>query len=378
MQLPYSNELNIGYLSRLFDDTTNCYKFFWFQAILRKVDKNRRQFSFSELIDEMIIDAWYMVTEYHLRLGPLNITDNLEEVVKYIFAQYGFLSSEKSSTIRDFLKSTDDKKIKKYKDDLTLQVPYRLQTPFFDEITVTKQHWSGSRKTLSDVINRQRRLMYYFLFSAGLGTIIEIDEVWAEYLSKHREILKSWTQLKLIQYLQKRNPSVPGIADKIEAPTSRDIDRVRHYWKFIIKVDPSLHDIYGDNDLSDKAISIDHFVPWQYVAHDELWNLHPTTRQINSSKSNSLPMWSVYFQSLATMEYRAYELRSLYDEVEDEFQKIAPYHLNNLEIRNQLYAPGIDEDTFRERLSNVIEPVYESAKNQGFKEWIYNESNNLQ
>ena len=78
------------------------------------------------------------------------------------------------------------------------------------------------------------------------------------------------------------------------------------------------------------------------------------------------------------MEYRAYELRLLYDEVEDEFQKIAPYHLNNLEIRNQLYAPGIDEDTFRERLSNVIEPVYESAKNQGFKEWIYNESNNLQ
>ena len=38
MQLPYSEELNIGYLSRLFDNTTNCYKFFWFQAILRKLD----------------------------------------------------------------------------------------------------------------------------------------------------------------------------------------------------------------------------------------------------------------------------------------------------------------------------------------------------
>ena len=95
MNLPYSNELNIGYLSRLFDDTTNCYKFFWFQAILRKVDANHLRFSFSELIDEMICDAWYMVTEYHLRLGPLNITDNLEEVVKYIHENYNIRSSEK-------------------------------------------------------------------------------------------------------------------------------------------------------------------------------------------------------------------------------------------------------------------------------------------
>ena len=38
MQLPYSDELNIGYLSKLFENTSNCYKFFWFQAILEKVE----------------------------------------------------------------------------------------------------------------------------------------------------------------------------------------------------------------------------------------------------------------------------------------------------------------------------------------------------
>ena len=77
MKLPNSEELNIGYLSRLFDNTTNCYKFFWFQAILRKIDCKHNQFSFEELINEMIVDAWYMVSEYHLRLGPIGITDNL-------------------------------------------------------------------------------------------------------------------------------------------------------------------------------------------------------------------------------------------------------------------------------------------------------------
>ena len=50
MQLPYSEELNIGYLSRLFDNTTNCYKFFWFQAILRKLDGVHCRFTFDELI----------------------------------------------------------------------------------------------------------------------------------------------------------------------------------------------------------------------------------------------------------------------------------------------------------------------------------------
>ena len=59
--------------------------------------------------------------------------------------------------------------------------------------------------------------MYYFTLISGLGTVIEVDGLWAEYLYIHKDILKGWTQLKLIQYLQNKNPSVPGIADKIEA-----------------------------------------------------------------------------------------------------------------------------------------------------------------
>ena len=86
---------------------------------------------------------------------------------------------------------------------------------------------------------------------SGLGTVIEVDATWAEYLVKHKEILKCWTQLKLIQYLQNKNPSVPGIADKIEPPVARDIERVRKYWRLIIQIDPSLHDIYGDVDYYD-------------------------------------------------------------------------------------------------------------------------------
>ena len=374
MQLPYSEELNIGYLSKLFENTTNCYKFFWFQAILRKMDGVRSRFTFDELINEMIADAWYMVTEYHLRLGPLGITDNLEEVVKYIHEKYGFAPAEKREKILEFLQEVEDKRIIKYKSDLTLNVPYRLQVPFYDEINIARSMWNGSKKILISEINRQKRLIYYFARISGLRTIIEVDEVWAEYLLKHKEILKGWTQLKLIQYLQNKNPSVPGIADKIEAPISRDIERVRKYWKLIIQIDPTLRDIYGDILLKDEKISVDHFVPWQYVAHDELWNLHPTTKSINSSKSNSLPLWELYFNSLGEIEYRAYELKNQNETLAREFQKIAPYHLNNQQIRNQLYAEGLDKNSFIERLEHVVKPVYESAQMSGFREWIYDKS----
>lgn len=51
--------------------------------------------------------------------------------------------------------------------------------------------------------------------------------------------------------------------------------------------------------------------------------------------------------------------------------------MNNIEIRNQLYADGLDRALFKQRLEHVIKPVYESAHIQGFKEWVYNESNNV-
>lgn len=379
MQLPHpeNEKLNIGYLSKLFENTTNCYKFFWFQAILNRLDGENNRFTFDELINEMIADAWYMVTECHLRLGPVGVKDNLEEAVKYIHNNYGFLSSEKKEKILEFLHNSDDKKLMKYKAYLTLNVPYRLQTPFYDEITIGSSLWNGSKNNLINEINRQHRLMYYFLMVSGLGSVIEVDSAWAEYLFRNKEILKGWTRIKLIQYLQNKNPSVPGIADKLEARASRDIDRVRKYWRLIIQIEPTLRDIHGEIALENENISIDHFVPWQYAAHDELWNLHPTTKPINSSKSNSLPSWKLYFNSLGELEYRAYELKAQNELIAHEFQKIAPYHLNNQEIRNQLYADGLDKHSFIGRLEHVIKPVYEAAQMSGFKEWKYDEHDNI-
>ncbi len=370
--LPYDEELNIGYLSRLFDDTSNCYKFFWFQAILGKLSEDKTRFSYDELINEMIAAAWYMVIEYHLRLGPTGVTDNLEEVVKYIGQTRQFPASEKREVIIAYLENSDDRTLLNYKKELIKNVPYRIQSPFLDEIRIDKREWYRPEE-LSQKINQQRRLLYYYEAFMQLATSIRINEDWVPYLLRNKEILQGWLQLNLIHYLQRRNPSVPGIADKLSTPQSRDIERVRKYWKLIIDIRPEIKDIYGHVYLVGESISVDHFVPWQYVAHDELWNLHPTTKSINSSKSNGLPDWDMYFEPLYKLEFLSYSLSKENDRVADAFFKVSKYHINNNEVNRALYCDGLSETEFGSRLSNIIRPVYDAARNNGFKEWRYEE-----
>ncbi len=368
--LPYDEKLNIGYLSRLFDDTSNCYKFFWFQAILNKLSGDKTRFTYDELINEMIADAWYMVSEFHLRLGPAGVTDNLEEAVKYIGNTTNFASSEKREFIISYLENNEDKNLIRYKSELIKNVPYRLQSPFLDEIKVDEKEWYRPGD-VSQKINQQKRLLYYFGAFQQLLTYIVINDDWIPYLLRNREIIIGWMQMNLVHYLQRRNPSVPGIADKLCAPKTRDIERVRKYWKLIITRRPQIKDIYGHIKLADKNISVDHFVPWQYVAHDELWNLHPTTRSINSSKSNGLPDWGMYFKPLCKLEYLSYELSRSDSEISVEFAKVSKYHLNNEEIKRILYCDDLAESDFAQRLDNLIHPVYDAAMNNGFKTWVY-------
>lgn len=210
--------------------------------------------------------------------------------------------------------------------------------------------------------------MYYFLQFSGLNTQIQIQGEWADYIERNYEIIQGWVELNLIQYLQRRNPSVPGIVDKLYPPKERNLEKVKRYWKMLVSIKP-VCEIYGENPLSEKNISIDHFVPWSYVAHDELWNLIPTTRSINSSKSNSLPDWNRYFPMLCKMEYLSYELMWEYPEVHKSFDKCAKEHLNNPEIRHKLYQRGLSETEFSRRLEEVMFPVYQSAKSMGFSSW---------
>lgn len=365
MQLPYTEALNIQYFSQLFRNTSECYKFFWFQAILTKVEEGRTVFSFDELVDEMITEAWYMVSEYHLNLGP---RDNLELIVQHIHETTKLKPSEKKSEILKYLKSSSDKEVMRLKRVLIANVPYRLQSPLMPELK--SKDLEGASEAKISRINQQRRLMYYFGMFRGLNTEIFMQPEWISYIRKNQVIIRGWLQYHMIKYLQKRNPSVPGISDKLMPPAERNLEKVKKYWRTIVELHP-IYDIYGDTRLTSKEISIDHFIPWSYVAHDELWNLHPTTRSINSSKSNNLPDWNTYFPLLCRQEYISYQLIWKYDKIHQEFNKCKKEHLNTNEILYRLYRKGIGADEFEKQLEEIMQPVYQSAKNSGFRRWVY-------
>ena len=363
MQLPYSDTLDIAHFCRLFDNKSECYKLFWFQAIARKIKEGHKIITFETLIDEMIADAWYMVSEYRLNLGP---NDALERVVQRLGKVSKMKSCEKKEVVLEYLTVCEDKDVIAMKRTLSQNVPYRLQAPFME--SMRGKEWNKSGKKLAERINQEQRLMYYFLKFQGLNTQIQIQNEWADYIEQNYEVIQGWVEFNLIQYLQRRNPSVPGIVDKLYPPKERNLEQVKKYWEMLISIKP-IREIYGKNLLNEKNISIDHFVPWSYVAHDELWNLTPTTRSINSSKSNSLPDWNIYFPMLCKIEYLSYGLMWEYPAIHTAFEKCAKEHLNNQEIKHKLYQKGLSEVEFSRRLKDVMFPVYQSAKNMGFSNW---------
>ena len=107
------------------------------------------------------------------------------------------------------------------------------------------------------------------------------------------------------------------------------------------------------------------------MANDEIWNLHPTTKSINSSKSNNLPKWDIYFKKLSELEYLSYQLMWQKEGIHKEFEKIKKKHLNSSQVEGRLYAPNLSSDEFSGRLSEIVLPVYQSAKAAGFREWEY-------
>ena len=362
--LPESDGLKIEYFGHLFDNTSECYKMFWFQVIVAKILSGETSASYEEIIDEMIADAWYMVAEYHLNLGP---RDNLEFAVNRLVEISGFKASEEKAVVLKYIRNCQDPEVLRYKKILTMNVPYRLQAPFLGFKT---DDWKVGDKQLIERINTYQRLIYKFDRLDGLNTRIHFDEKWSEYIVRNQVIITGWLKYNLVEYLQRRNPNVPGVIDKLYPPQERKLLDIQKYWKMIMTVQPVV-EIYGNGELTVDDISIDHFVPWSYVANDEIWNLHPTTKSINSSKSNNLPRWDVYFNKLSGLEYLSYQLMWRHEGIHKEFEKIKKKHLNSSMVEGRLYAPNLTKEEFSDRLSEIVLPVYQSAKAAGFREWEY-------
>ena len=193
------NDLNVRCFAMMLNKTTQCYKFYWLEAIVELLpDKN--EITYAEIVDEMLWDAWFTVTKYHLRLGPIiegksenniehaiHLIENDPEVVQPMRKNLLFSIIEKD---RGLLKN-DYKKIETY-------VPYRLLSPFVD-LKGGDPRWDSNKSKLIKYINGYDGLPYYIVKNSSGDYSIRVDKKWRRFILDNSVIIKSWIQMNKIK-----------------------------------------------------------------------------------------------------------------------------------------------------------------------------------
>lgn len=366
----YSGELDYRAFGSMLDHPTQCYKFYWLGAIMNLMLKKYR-FSFDEIFDEMIVSAWYTVTQYHLFLGPMiegERRDAINRAIDVLIENTSLNENSKPDEIRSVLKE-QNYLVLEYKRKLAKNVPYKLLSSFSSELTQDKG--DAYRIEYIQILNQEIHLPYIIENGVGIGKCVVLQEEWIPFLMDNYLIIKNWIQYNKIQFLQMINPGVPGIINKLddERNNVRHLERVRDLWNAHIEVsNKEIVDIYTGNKL-ESTFDVDHFIPWSYVAHDEMWNLIPSNASANRSKSNHLPEWDLYFNKMANMEYDLYKSVVEYDSIHKLFEKCYAKNLQSLWAIEELYVKENTEYEFKHKLEAHMYPLYEAARMQGYIEW---------
>ena len=370
----YINDLEIDKFAGMIKDNTQCYKFYWLESLLNLLDEGKKEITYFEAITEMIILAWYTVTYYHLSTGSdlkaLHQVNALESAIKALQSVAELDENADIEVIREaILEHRDDKNFKGTLNNLTRYVPYAALKSFGVSLRVENKKSNSKERIITyyNEINKTNPLPYYFGGGNGLDTCVIWNDCWANMVLENLCIIKDWINYNKILYLQKRNPGVPGIAFKLDRAKVRKLNDVRNLWKIIMD-SYLVIDIYDPEIvLNGTAYDVDHYIPWSFVAADELWNLCPVDSSLNRKKSNSLPIWERYFTAFANNQLLIRNGIHENEKIQKAFEKCRKDNLNAIWCQS-LYNMQSDQE-FVNALEENLYPIYKSAKIQGFSIW---------
>ena len=362
VDVPYSREVDyITFSIVLKDDrVVASYKMYWLLAILDEVQEGNVEIEFRKLITRMIAYAWYPISKFRLYFGAW---DNLGKVVNYISDTYNLKANINKGELIDFIYNSNDKELNKMIKNLTYNVPHKFLSPFYDGIAK-----EPPLKTVMILSKEHKRWIYEIYRNSDEENCIRIREGWDDYLKYNYKMIQGWVYYKLVCFLQKRNPNVPGIAMKLEAPINRKLTTQTKIWTSIIER-KNIIDLYTglpftkENYKEHGNLSMDHFIPWSFVLHDQMWNLVPTFKNINSQKSDNLFNYEDYIEGLAKLQYDAFCF--VVDEKRE--NEIEEYR-GILRVPDAVAFRGEGSyEEFFKRYKEGTCPIYNIAANQGFK-----------
>lgn len=347
---------------KVFQSTTNSYKYYWWYSILQLVKKGDDEtIKFDEIAVQMIVLAWYPVNFYKISLGK---QDQLSKYIKEIKEHFNALNDDiKEEDLYLFLNSNKEHiLIKAIINKLIKYVPYRFIRPWFDE-TMGVQDAKVNNLIVSLQSTTNRLLPY--IIKDETNEII-LNSKWVEWIFSNIKIIESFTLYELFKYVEKNNPYVTNISLKLFKPQFRKLSEPTKLWKNFIEIKGfENRSVFEKKPLfSLNKIAIDHYLPWSLVTHDKLWNLHPIELEANSSKSNKIADVK-YLSDFTNLQFSfIHHITSLKPKYLEDY-----FTLFSISKSELLSLPN---EKFTEILSNKITIETELAANMGYyTKWSY-------
>lgn len=377
-KLPPSGKVDVSVLSLILDKTTNSYKYLFFLALLDIL--KRRHFdvlspiSFEEIIVEMLANAWYPHNYFKLSFGIQDqITSKLDSL--------NLVITDPILQFRDADKKLLRKTIKEQNlDDIIIfisrYVPFRLIRPFFLHETSRMKDYDVNPTIIDLAKSRfdiQKPLYCFNAENSSDCNAVILHQHWVEYIAENYSIIRGWVSWEWLNYMQSKNINIPNIVSKLFVPQQRNsLSKQTQYWKLILN-HQKFKCIYSQVELNKDSISLDHYLPWSFVAHDQLWNLIPTTASVNSSKSNNIPA-EKYLTDFVKLQHQGLTIYSK-NNSEKKWLNYAENYIAELKVSKA------DDLLNFEILNNAYQATIKSlislATIQGFKQnWVYQNNQN--
>ena len=345
-------------LLQLFKSTTNSYKLFWFLSILSQIEKDKGPIiPVKNILVGMVVNAWHPVCYYNLSLG---VQDKLQKVLRDMRDSENIPATSKASDIRK--KINEVPRLLESIEQFNRYVPTRFISPFFKTQLVGMKDSLKDRFIIKEALGTKDSSKAAIYYLEDHNDSIVIADTWYEFLQDNLGLILEYARFQLVRYLQSKNANVPGIVNKLEAPSKRNLsyahekfNKARQIFKESNRSEKFI-DIYSGKPISG-SFSIDHFLPWSYVAHDQIWNLVPTEAETNSSKSNILPSID-YIRELAKLHQLFIKtLHSPQSSFIDTYSEVL--HLSASELLS------LPEESFIKEYRNIIEPQMVIAERLG-------------
>lgn len=183
-------------LTRVFDNTTSTYKFYWCLALLQQVKEGKAYstITFTEMVAAMVAKSWNSVTSGTFNFGDFDkLIHRTNKLIKWSELN---AKDVEERVERYIVEHADSPLIKDLVDKMTKYVPYRFLYP-----------WIGTMSNAKSAAASQDFNTYRCPYSIRKNTI-NINPAWVEYLQDHLTILEAFTKYNLQFYLINHNNKI--------------------------------------------------------------------------------------------------------------------------------------------------------------------------